>query len=272
MEKCLKKTVKELKEELKANNVQGRSKLTTKQQMCEVLVAIQSKAKSSGRTELPVEIASTNILSLPRDAQLLILKELPSKDLLNICKVNKRFRILCKDDLLWKELYRNEFGGLRLSPFGPLASWYENYREEFINREKYKEAIEIEDKIDSSKSWSQNWQEYNEFELVVYRFRPFAGVFRKITPLEQRRSAFENQGSVIRGTIPIQFYDKKLPTKERLYVIYQNNETNPVSPVFSSQKQMNDYRRKKGWVFGGESKRYIREVQNYLWENRMDLQ
>lgn len=45
MEDCLKKTVKELKEELRINNVQGRSKLTTKEQMCQALLALKSESK-----------------------------------------------------------------------------------------------------------------------------------------------------------------------------------------------------------------------------------
>lgn len=266
MEECLRKTVKELKEELKVNNVPGRSKLTTKEQMCQALLALKipqftSVTSTITKSIQPPQPNLTNILSLPKDAQLLILKRLPAEDLLNICEVNKRYNQLCKDNDLWEELYLQEFGPILADPN---LSSYDNYRLEFINREKLED-----DKIDDTKSWTQNWKEFNEFELVTYICRPFAGVFRKITPMNRRISAFPRCD--ITGVAPITFYDNIVSNKFELYYIYQTRESNPVSPLFKSQADMNDYRKKMGWKYGGENKRFIRTTYNYTTGSRLDL-
>lgn len=117
-----------------------------------------------------------------------------------------------------------------------------------------------------------NWQEYNQFELVLYRFRPFAGVFRKIVPLEKRKSIFENQGSTIQNIIPITFYQNIIPNKSVVYYIYKRWQNYPVTPLFKSRKDMDDYRKKMGWKYADNNERFIGKVNNYIWDSRVDLQ
>ena len=50
-----------------------------------------------------------NLISLPHETKLNILRNLSTADLVNICETNIEFREICKDEVLWEKLAHERF-------------------------------------------------------------------------------------------------------------------------------------------------------------------
>ena len=161
---CLSFSYHDLKSILSHYNVPYRSKLTTKDTMCQELLkrnlplssssspaqtrAPQTRTQqtrtqqtrspqtrspqtrapraSQSRQESPVVPDMSRLDLLPRELQLEILKKLDSETLLEVCRVNKAFANLCRDEQLWSRFAQEDFG--TSTKLVESESWYSNYR------------------------------------------------------------------------------------------------------------------------------------------------
>ena len=95
--------------------------------------AQQSRARQS-RAVPPVVPDMSRLSLLPMEVQLEILKKLDSETLLEVCRVNKEFANLCRDEQLWRHLVEQDFG--TSTKLVGNESWYANYRI-FSRRQKF---------------------------------------------------------------------------------------------------------------------------------------
>lgn len=95
MEQCMKKSVKQLKEELKIKKVKNRSKLTTKEEMCKALLALQKEI--------------TYFELLPRDILEETLLRLDYPNIDSYCRSSERINKICSDDKFWQKKIKAEF-------------------------------------------------------------------------------------------------------------------------------------------------------------------
>lgn len=132
MDDCLSFSYRQLKSLLSHHNVPGHIKLTTKRDMCEELLRRNLPLSSSSprapqtRAVPPVVPDMSRLSLLPKELQLEILKQLDRQTILELCKVNKGFAQLCRDDQLWKHFVEEDFGSS--SKLIANESWYFNYR------------------------------------------------------------------------------------------------------------------------------------------------
>lgn len=114
MEDCLKKTVKQLKEELLRLNVHAPSRFKTKKEMCEQLLLLSNNITNNVRKiniSVP-ENKENNIIAkkelyqldaLPVEIREKILLTLPYQDIINYCKTSKIGAEICRDNNFWKD-------------------------------------------------------------------------------------------------------------------------------------------------------------------------
>ena len=62
--------------------------------------------------QIPIEKTEKIDFTGNKDVDTLILLSLNDKDLVNVCKVNKNFRKLCKDDIFWLNRTFNRFSSI----------------------------------------------------------------------------------------------------------------------------------------------------------------
>lgn len=65
-----------------------------------------------------------NNITIPRELLLTILQNFDRFELIYLCRTNKSWYTLCKNDLLWQNLAASDYG-LRVNTHG---SWYNTYR------------------------------------------------------------------------------------------------------------------------------------------------
>ena len=167
--------------------------------------------------------------------------------------MNTHYNQWCHDTQLWRQLYHDVFGDVVPNTE---QSWYDNYKTELQSQRDFRNPYYA--KIDPTKTSTQNLKEYHEFELVLYKCRPFRGLFRKIVPLDQRQSKFKE--CYIKHIVPIDVLEAK---QDVVYYIYHKKENNPVSPIFNSQAKMRQYAKSKGWKLGHTQGYFFDSVNNY---------
>lgn len=84
-----------------------------------------------------------NLTNLPDELKLGVLSYLNRRDLLNACVVNTELSI-CKDDILWRDLVKRDFGDVPLQ-----RTWYNTYAINYQNLATIQMVINIQDIVDN---------------------------------------------------------------------------------------------------------------------------
>ena len=70
---------------------------------------------------------AVNILSLPRDIQIVMISKLDPESIVSMCQVNKEFNELCKDNQFWRKLFRYKYGPMNYDGFTNMRKLYLAY-------------------------------------------------------------------------------------------------------------------------------------------------
>ena len=96
--------------------------------------------------------------NLSNDMIFLIGLELDLPDLINYCRLSKRFdTVACKSDFFWKKKFTRDFGLVRLSEDTGSESWEQNYKSELYYKNLVKTKYEILDKPEKY-SWKKLYE------------------------------------------------------------------------------------------------------------------
>lgn len=249
MEKCLKLKHKQLKQILRNENVPLVTRLKTKQQMCEVLVhdtnyfqreeqeindlvneienaILEEQEQNDLVNEIENGIAAQendeiddiinafkNNTNISDDLSISIMRAAANKiidprKLVEFC-TNKSMKELCMDEKFWKSVFQRDFG----------------------DREYAKRA---------NVTWQELYKDFVEYpyEITLYTGRPFAAIYSRGTPMENKLSTFAS--SKIRSNTKAKIYQNKIIKGKRVNIVWARNHS-PDQIIFTDENDIGDY-------------------------------